>query len=247
MTTVFVHGVPETAETWDKVRAEFADVDSVALSLPGFGVPVPDGFGATMDEYADWLIGALEAIGEPVDLVGHDWGGLLVGRLISVRPDLLRSWVSDAIGGFDPEWEWHAFAKIWQTPGEGEDFFAAIRSLSVEDQAATFTALGVPDDDAVAMVNAGSPAMDDCILKLYRSAVDIEKRWGPDLGKVPAPGLVLMPSDDPFAEAGRSQRVAERAGARIERLDGAGHFWPYQAPAAGAAALRRFWSSLPHA
>jgi hypothetical protein len=27
-------------------------------------------------------------------------------------------------------------------------------------------------------------------------------------------------------------------------LDGVGHFWPYQAPARGAAVLRDFWASL---
>lgn len=37
---------------------------------------------------------------------------------------------------------------------------------------------------------------------------------------------------------------AERAGARVAVLDGVGHFWPYQAPARGAAVLRDFWASL---
>ena len=46
---VFVHGVPETAAIWDKVRALVAG-PSTAVSLPGFGCPRPDGFGATKDE-----------------------------------------------------------------------------------------------------------------------------------------------------------------------------------------------------
>jgi pimeloyl-ACP methyl ester carboxylesterase len=45
---VFVHGVPETAALWDKVRAAIGR-DSVALSMPGFGTPRPVGFGATTD------------------------------------------------------------------------------------------------------------------------------------------------------------------------------------------------------
>jgi len=244
MTAVFVHGVPETAQLWDKVRAELRDTDSVALALPGFGVPVPDGFGATMDEYADWLVGEVEAVGAPVDLVGHDWGGLLTGRLISIRPDLVRSWVSDAMGGFDPEWEWHQFARIWQTPGEGEDFFAGIRALPLDTQAETFVAMDVPKEDALTLAQASDDAMVDCILKLYRSAVDVKTQWGPALGNVPAPGLVLLPTNDPFNDEGRVRRVAERAGARVEPLDGVGHFWPYQAPERGAAVLRDFWRSL---
>ena len=72
---VFVHGVPETAALWDKVRAQFDD-ETVALSLPGFGCARPDGFSATKDAYAQWLVGELEQFDEPVDLVGHDWGGV---------------------------------------------------------------------------------------------------------------------------------------------------------------------------
>ena len=37
-----------------------------------------------------------------------------------------------------------------------------------------------------------------------------------------------------------SPPVAERAGARVERLEGVGHWWPYQAPERGAALLREF-------
>src|ERR687894_90088 len=42
MTTLFVHGVPETAALWDRVRG-LIDRESSALRLPGFGVPRPDG------------------------------------------------------------------------------------------------------------------------------------------------------------------------------------------------------------
>ncbi|HEX6311352.1 MAG TPA: alpha/beta hydrolase [Acidimicrobiia bacterium] len=244
MTAVFVHGVPETTHVWGKVRAELDDVQSVALALPGFGVPVPAGFGATMDEYAEWLVGELEALGEPLDLVGHDWGGLLTGRLVSIRPDLVRSWVSDAVGGFDDQWEWHQIAQVWQTPGEGEEFFRVQRELAEADQLPLFTAMGVPEDDARAMVRAGNPTMDDCILKLYRSAVDVRTQWGPALGHVPAPGLVLIPSDDPVNVPDAARRVAERSGARVEVLEGVGHWWPYEAPERAAAVLREFWASV---
>ncbi len=53
---VFVHGVPETAAIWNKVRRAL-DRESVAIELPGFGCPRPEGFGATKDDYVDWLLG----------------------------------------------------------------------------------------------------------------------------------------------------------------------------------------------
>jgi hypothetical protein len=41
------------------------------------------------------------------------------------------------------------------------------------------------------------------------------------------------------------RRAAERAGARIEVLDGLGHWWMVQDPARGAEVLTRFWASFP--
>ena len=244
MPTVFVHGVPETTHVWNRVRTELDDIETVALELPGFGVPVPDGFGATMDEYADWLIGEVTAIDGPVDLVGHDWGALLTARAASLRPELLRSWSVDCISAFDPDWEWHDVAKVWQTPGAGEEFVAAQREVPPEDVAPAFVGLGVPEDDAVEMLRAGDETMDDCILKLYRSATEVHEKWGPALADVPTPGLMLLPTEDPFTKAELAPRATARAGARLETLDGVGHWWPYEAPGQGARVLREFWSSL---
>ena len=41
MTIAFVHGVPETDAVWDAFRAELGE-ESVTLSMPGFGAPLPD-------------------------------------------------------------------------------------------------------------------------------------------------------------------------------------------------------------
>ncbi|MEY2465285.1 MAG: hypothetical protein QOH64_3423, partial [Acidimicrobiaceae bacterium] len=151
MTRVLVHGVPETAEIWETLVSHLADGDVVTLSLPGFGCPRPDGFGATKEEYVEWLVGELEAMqgSGPIDLVGHDWGGGLVLRLVSTRPELVRSWVTDAAGLGDIDFEWHDFAKIWQTPVEGEAFFEQQLTQSDEERGSVFELFGVPHDRAV--------------------------------------------------------------------------------------------------
>ncbi len=118
---IFVHGVPETAALWDKVRSHI-DAESAALAPPGFGCPRPDGFGATKDDYAEWLVAQLDQFDEPVDLVGHDWGASLTYRVATTYGDRVHSWVADNLNGIMPDYEWHDFAKIWQTPGEGEKF-----------------------------------------------------------------------------------------------------------------------------
>src|ERR687888_1143769 len=98
MTIAMVHGNPETDAIWGPLVERLGRDDIVLLSPPGFGAPVPDGWGATVEEYRAWLVGELERIGEPVDLVGHDWGGGHVVNVAMTRPDLLRSWVTDVIG-----------------------------------------------------------------------------------------------------------------------------------------------------
>ena len=115
MPAVFVHGVPDTARVWDPLIAATGRADAIALALPGFGAPTPDGWTASKESYAAWLEAGLVEIGEPVDLVGHDWGALLSQRVASVRPDLIRT-LAVGSGPLEEEYEWHAMAQAWQTP-----------------------------------------------------------------------------------------------------------------------------------
>src|SRR3546814_7278734 len=91
---VFVHGVPETAAIWKAVQ-DHVEGDSVALALPGFGTARPAGFGPTKADYVQWLVSGLDAIGEPVHLVGHDWGAVLTYRVATAFGDRLGSWAAD--------------------------------------------------------------------------------------------------------------------------------------------------------
>ena len=100
MPAVLIHGVPDTVLMWDPLRAHLQRDDVIALALPGFGTPVPDGFGATKEEYADWITDQIRALGEPVDLVAHDWGCLLAQRVASTHPELVRTVCGFAPNGF---------------------------------------------------------------------------------------------------------------------------------------------------
>jgi len=240
---VFVHGVPETSAIWRKVRAA-VDRDSVALALPGFGCSRPDGFGASKDDYVDWILGELDGIDGPIDLVGHDWGALLVCRVAAAFGDRIHSWAVDVANLAHPDYEWHDFAKIWQTPGDGEAFIESQNDMPSELRASVFEAMGVPPDDALEMAAGSDATMGACILALYRSATpNAYADWGPWSPTV-APGLVLHSTDDPFDDEKLAGEVADTLGARFETLDGAGHFWPYQSPDQAAATLGSFWSSL---
>jgi pimeloyl-ACP methyl ester carboxylesterase len=245
MTVVFVHGVPETSALWNGVRAHL-DGDALAVGLPGFGTPRPAGFGATKDEYAQWLAGELRRLGGPVDLVGHDWGAGFVVRVATAYDVPLRSWVVDVGGVFHPDYVWHDIAQKWQTPGAGEEWTAASVAAGPEARAGSLQAGGVPTADARMLADAFDATMGGCILDLYRSALpNPHADWGRELGRpVAAPGLVLQPGADPFDDPARSGEVAAMLGAGVHRLDGLGHWWMLQDPAAAVGALRSFWGSV---
>ena len=242
MTVVLVHGVPETTAVWDLIEPDI-DAPVVNLGLPGFGNQRPEGFGSTMDEYVDWLEAEVGRIDGPVDLVGHDWGGILTARLVTTKPGLVRSWVSDAVGVLDPGFQWHDFAKIWQTPGEGEKFWEDLRA-DVAAGAAVLASLGVPEAQAAKFSAALDEEMSDSILKLYRSAVDIPGTWG--AGSIPTePGLVVVGGSDPFVSAEGARKIGEHLGAQVEILEAGGHWWPLDAASEATSAMKGFWASLP--
>jgi pimeloyl-ACP methyl ester carboxylesterase len=95
------------------------------------------------------------------------------------------------------------------------------------------------------MASGVDATMGGCILDLYRSATpNLHAHWGP-WAPTAAPGLVLHPTEDPFGEEAMAREVATSLAAAFAPIEGAGHFWPYQAPEAAAAALTEFWASLP--
>jgi pimeloyl-ACP methyl ester carboxylesterase len=254
MTIVLLHGNPETPVIWEPLVAELRALGVtdriVTPQLPGFGCPVPDGFGATKEEYVAWLIAELEAIvanDGPVDFVGHDWGGGIGMRAVSLRPDLIRSWVCDVLGLFHPDYVWHDFAQIWQTPGAGEQYFVDTLAAPVEDRVALFEGIGIPRATGEPLVAAADELMGQCILALYRSAAQpAMQAWGAEIDPAGTrPGLAVIAPLDPFVRAlDLAGDVADRLGARRHEMAGQGHWWMLGDPAAGAVVLHEFWGSL---
>jgi pimeloyl-ACP methyl ester carboxylesterase len=237
---VLVHGNPETDAVWEPVAARLGRAEVHRPNLPGFGCPTPHGFDATKESYVAWLVGRIEDLGRPVHLVGHDWGGALTVRVAETRPDLLVSWVSDAVGLCHPDYVWHDLAQVWQTPGDGEAAVEALSGLDPADAVAGFEALGIPHPQAVVFVDALDARMGDCVLRLYRSAVpELLAPWRTALADAARrPGLAVHATGDPYTGDRRIvTEAAAVAGAELATVEGLGHWWMLEDPTLAAELL----------
>jgi pimeloyl-ACP methyl ester carboxylesterase len=247
VTIVLVHGNPETAEVWSPLVEALDRPDVVRLSPPGFGSPVPSGWDATPGAYRCWLAAELAGLEQPVDLVGHDWGGVHVLGVAMTQPQLLRSWCVDSIGLLDPDYEWHSLAVTWQTPGIGEEAIAPLASETVVDRLAFLTSMGIPRSVAEHLAPGCGQVDRSTVLSLYRHA---RQPHLSDLGAAlesasKRPGMVLLATDDRATGTESTRRRAARvANASVHVLPDVGHWWMLEDPDRAATALKSFWEGL---
>jgi pimeloyl-ACP methyl ester carboxylesterase len=245
---LFLHGVPDSPAIWGPLLAalDLGDTPVAVPAMPGFTAPLPAGFAATKEAYADWLVGEMEILAArhgPIDLFGHDWGAILVQRAAMLRPDLVRSWaLSNAV--IDPDYRGHRVARIWNTPIFGEIFMAISTAKTLYK---SLTDQGVPAH--VAAEEAAQWANKDkrrAILKLYRSAngLNFGVDWAQGLDDLKGPGALIWGQGDPYVDYSVAERAAARHGVPLHRIAGAGHWAIAERPDAVAAALKAFWSTL---
>jgi pimeloyl-ACP methyl ester carboxylesterase len=188
-----------------------------------------------VEEYRRWLVTELERFGQPVHLVGHDWGGAHVVNVAMTRPELVRSWVCDVIGLFDQDYRRHDRVQVWATPGAGEDAIAAMIDPPVTERAAALVKKGMRQDVALPVAEGQNAAMGECILRLYRDAAQpAMAELGRNLERAAArPGLSIIATEDSYAADEQRRRASARSGAEIAELDGLGHWWFTQDPTTG--------------
>jgi len=243
---VLVYGNPENAAIWGPVLEKLDRDDVFTLSPPGFGVPLPPKFEATVFGYRDWLISRLEEFKRPVDLVGHDWGGAHVVQVAMNRPDLIRSWASDVMHLFAPDYVWHPRAQVWQKEGDGEASVAKMFGGTFEQRMAVVSGLGITGPVAERLAAGFNAELGRAVLSLLRSAVQpVMAEAGKGLARArQRPGLALIPTDNPNAPVEWHRGPAEQAGAEIAVLEGVRHFWPEHDPRPAVEALTRFWAGV---
>ncbi|MSO79542.1 MAG: alpha/beta hydrolase [Acidimicrobiia bacterium] len=236
---VFVHGVPDTSELWDSIIDELKHDHMFALQLPGFGTPIPDGFTCTKEEYVAWIADRVRELDEPVDIVGHDWGSMMVQRLATTQPDLVRTYTL-ADGASAGAFKWHDLAQQWQTPEVGEQVMEMMTPEVVE--AVMREAMHPDPAGCAARID---DTMKQAILLLYRSAIDVGAEWNPGERGRERPGMILWGRDDPYTKPERGEGAATAANARVEVLGG-GHWAVFEHPGNTARLLEEHWASAWH-
>ncbi len=240
---LFIHGVPDTPHLWEPLIAALglgAD-DYRAPALPGFGCPRPDGFSATKDAYANWLVEQMEAAGGNVDIVGHDWGALLTLRAVSLRPDLVSSWcVTNAV--IDPDYRGHSLARRWATPVLGE-----LVMLGMRNKKRLLPALvsgGMPRSLAEQEVPLIDKTMRQSILRLYRSAAGLRfsDEWVKGLENLPERGQLFWGETDPYVDLSGGERFSKRWNVPLHVERGAGHWACAERATEFAALLQSHWA-----
>lgn len=222
-----LHGFPTSSYLWRDVLPHIAGAGyrAIAPDLPGFGDSDPNPPG-TWESHVDALERFRTELGlERLTLLVHDWGGLIGLRWACDHPGVVDGLVITDTGFF-PEGQWHGFAQLMRTRGDGEKLMAEFQREAFDGLMLNISGKVPPDALAEYWKCLSDPGRKACALELYRSG-DFEK-LEPYRGRLSAlgvPALIVWSAKDQFAPVNGGYRFAkELPGARLVVLEEAGHW-----------------------
>lgn len=239
---LFLHGNPDTGAMWAGVIDRMGEgFRCIAPDLPGFGRSgVPNDFDPSLDGLARFLEAFVVAAGlsTPIDLVGHDFGGIF-GLAWAIRNPARVRRISILNTNFFSDYRWHNWARIWRTPVLGELSMALMNRWTFVQQMRRDSP-GLSDVHLRETYARITPAMKRMVLRLYRATDSANyAAWQSGLERLMrgVPSCVFWGDRDPYIEP----RFADRFGAReVHHFAQYGHFLPVEAPEEIAERLRAF-------
>lgn len=241
---LFLHGNPDSSDLWsgviDGLGSRFM---CIAPDLPGFGRSIAaDNFDYTLEgqaRFVDALLSALR-IADPINLVGHDFGGTFVAAWMAKNPDRVKR-AAFTNTAFFSDYKWHFWAHVWRTPilGEVSNFLMNRLVLKMELRRGS---KGLTDEHIDRVYSSLTPHTKRSVLRLYRSVRPGSLVGWEDLFMVAArknPPLVLWGDGDPYIPDTFAERFEAR---RVVHFKGAGHWLPAIDPKGFSVELEQFVS-----
>ena len=118
---LLLHGWPQSSWMWRAIVEALGEAGfrAIAPDFPGYGDSMARR-PATWHTHMEALHEFFSALAiDSAALVVHDWGGLIGLRWACDHPGVANTLVISDTGLF-PDGRWHGFAKVLQTPGDGE-------------------------------------------------------------------------------------------------------------------------------
>ena len=250
---LLLHGFPDTAQTWSHQISALAAAGyrAVAPYLRGYAPSeIPrDGFydKATLATDVAALIRALGG-GQPVHLVGQDWGAIISYAVLAAFPELIRRSVVMAVphpaqvakSMLDAKHIHRSFHWwFFQLPDLPEKAIVENDFAFIDYLWRYWTSAGYEDAAHLLEVKAmlAEPGVLAATLGYYRAMLD-PKKWDPRLHEVrqamdrpiTVPTLALCGSDDLRGELMHDQSQYFCGEYRYQEVAGAGHFLHREKP-----------------
>ena len=235
---LLLHGIPGSSAVWRQVQT--------GLAARGFGSWAPDllGFGESTrptDPEALWLDSQAEAMAEalasanasPLVVVAHDYGVPLSITLARRAPGRVGARVL-AAGNVFTDTPIPSPLRLLAVPGVGKAF-ARVALSGPALRALLRQGSGRPRPTFDRGVYLGDRRQQRAIREIFTMALgDLERRYAPVesmLRQMDVPTTVLWGDCDPFFPVREGRRIAAAIpGAKLELIEGAGHFLPTERP-----------------
>jgi pimeloyl-ACP methyl ester carboxylesterase len=210
---------------WARTHADFDRLldgcDAVALDLPGHGATPEPPADWGSPQYAALVADVLRALSEPPVVLGHSLGGRVAVHLAAAYPELLRGLVLTGA----------PLIRVAAT-GKPKASYRVVRALnrrgliSEGRMEAARLKYNAPE------YRNASPGMRPVWMRLVAENYDVA------IAAVRCPLRLVWGDDDTAAPLAGARELAQRTGAPLEVVAGAGHMTPLTAPDALRAALK---------